>query len=129
MRFRDYLVVMSLGTIAAWVAFLMLIVSLDPVRIGAFGFVLFYLTLALAAIGTLSIAGTAIRGWFRPNDLVSRHVARAFRQAILIALLIVASLFLLSVDVFRTWTGLLLIGVVALIELAFLRSPRPKTEE
>lgn len=122
MTFRDYLVVMAIGTVAAWAAFLIVLVSTDPVHAGLLGFALFYLTFGFAAVGTLSIAGTAVRVWARPQELVSRHVSRAFRQAILLSLLLAACLLLLSAGLFRPWTGILLVLAVALVELAFLAS-------
>ncbi len=122
MTFRDYVVVMSLATAAAWVAFLIVLVSTDPAHAGWLGLALFYLTFGLSVVGTLSVAGTAVRAWARPQELVSRHASRAFRQAILVAVLVVACLLLLAAGWFRSWTGILLVVAAALVELAFLAS-------
>lgn len=120
MHFKDYLVVMAIGTVAAWAAFLIVLFTTDPVQATPFGFVLFYLTFAFAAVGTLAIAGSAVRVRLRPQELVSRHVARAFRQAILVAVLLVVCLLLLAAGSFRLWTGALLVLLAAVVELAFL---------
>ncbi len=124
MTFRDYLIAMAVGTVAAWAAFGVVVTSIDPLRSGLLGFLLFYATLVSAATGTLAIIGSAVRARFRPSDVISRQVARAFRQAVLLSLLLAACLLLLSAGFFRPWTGLLLVLAAALVELAFLSAQR-----
>lgn len=117
---------MTIASIAAWSAWIVVVWSIDPTRSGALGFVFFYATFALAAVGTLTVAGTGVRVWARRDELVSRHVTRAFRQAFLFTALAVASLLMLSNDLFRWWTAALLILLLALVELIFLSASRPR---
>lgn len=124
MNFRDYLLVMSIATAAAWIAWLVVLVSIDPVRTSTLGFVFFYLTLAIALVGTLSIAGAGIRTLVKKNELVSRHVVISLRQSILFTILLLGSLILMSRDIFTWWMAVLLIIIVALIELVFLSSKK-----
>lgn len=124
MTLRDYVIVMGIGTAAAWLAFVVVLVSIDPLRAGWVGLAFFYLTLGLASIGTLSIGGATIRVRARPEDMPSRQVARAFRQAVLISILVISSLVLLSVGFFRLWTAVLLVLAFTTVELAFLSSHR-----
>lgn len=126
MTFRDYILVMSAGTGAVWVAFAVVLLAIDPARSGALGFVLFYATFGLSVIGTLAIAGTAVRTHFHPEDVVSRQVARALRQAVLIAAILIGSMALSAAGLFRPWTGILLVLAAALVELAFLAAARPR---
>lgn len=126
MTFRDYLLVMSAGTGAVWIAFAVVLLFIDPSRSGTLGFALFYATFGLSVIGTFAIAGTAVRTHLHPEDVVSRQVARALRQAILVAAILIGSLMLLAVGLFRPWTGILLVLAAALVELAFLAAGRPR---
>lgn len=124
MTLRDYVIVMGIGTAAAWLAFAVVVVSIDPVRAGWLGLAFFYLTLGLSAIGTLSIGGAAVRVRVHPGDMPSRQVAMAFRQAVLLSVLLIVSLVLLSAGFFRFWTAILLVLAFATVELAFLSSQR-----
>jgi hypothetical protein len=126
MTFRDYVLVMSAGTGAVWVAFAVVLLAIDPTRSGALGFALFYATFGLSIIGTLAIAGTAVRTHFHPEDVVSRQVARAFRQALLIGAILIGCMLLSAAGLFRPWTGIVLVLAAALVELAFLAAARPK---
>jgi hypothetical protein len=124
MNFKDYLIVMSLASVAAWIAWLVVLVSIDPTRTSQMGFVFFYVTLAIALTGTLSIAGAGIRTWAKKDELVSRHVSISLRQSILFTGLVLGSIFLLSLDLFTWLTAMLLIIILALIELIFLSASR-----
>lgn len=124
MYFRDYLIMMSIGTAAAFIAWGAVLFTVDPLKTGAIGIALFYGTLSCALIGALSIIGASIRTRFKKDDIVSRHVSRAFRQAVLLTGMIIGSLALLSSDLFRWWTvGLLLLAGTS-VELAFLTMRR-----
>lgn len=127
MTFRDYLIVMSLATLAAWAGWIVVLVSIDPTAAGMLGFTFFYLTLAVALLGSFSIIGAAVRTWIRPDELVSRHVARAFRHGILFSGLVIGSLILLSRQLLTWWVMILLVLLLALIELAFLSAGRPRS--
>lgn len=127
MTFRDYLIVMSLATAAAWAGWVVVLFSIDPTSAGMLGFAFFYLTLSVALLGTFSIAGAAVRVWMRPEELVSRHVAKAFRHGILLSGLFVGSLVLLSHQWLTWWVMVLFVVLLALIELAFLSAKRPRS--
>lgn len=126
MTFRDYLLVMVIATVAAWAGWIVVLVSIDPTRSGWMGFLFFYLMLAIALVGTLSIVGAGMRVWLKREELVSRHVSRAFRQAILVSILVVGSLVLLSHALLTWWVMVLLVLALALIELVFMSAERPR---
>ncbi len=127
MTFRFFLILMSMATIVAWGAWLVVLMSIDPSRTGLLGFVFFYAALALALVGTLTIVGTGVRVWAKREETVPRQVARAFRQSLLLSVVVVGSLLLLPAGFFAWWSILLLIVFVSLIELGFLSASRPKT--
>lgn len=125
MNFRSYLILMALATLAAWLSWALVMHGVDPVRSGALGFLLFYMTLWIAMIGSLAILGVLVRLWRRNGELASRIVIRSLRQGILLSALFIVSLILFSHDWFRWWTMLLTVLIAAFIELTFLSSRRP----
>lgn len=117
---------MSIATLGAWAGWIVVLWAIDPARSGTLGFVFFYATLSLALLGSITIGGTGVRAWMRRDEIVSRHVAKAFRQAFLFTTLVIASLLLLSSDLFRWWTAGLLIVLLAIVELVFLSAGRSR---
>ena len=120
MTFKDYLIVMALTTVAAWIAWIVVLVGIDPSSAGALAYVFFYATLAVALVGTISTAGAGIRVWAKREELVSRHVSRSFRQAVLVSALVLACLILLPHGLLTWWVALLLLVFFAFVELIFV---------
>lgn len=122
MSFRSYLIIMSLATVAAWIAWAVVLHGVDPTRSGVIGFLLFYLTFIMAVFGTISMLGLLIRLWRSKTELPSRMALRSFRHGVLFSILLTSSLILFSQTWFRWWTMLLVVLIVTLIEMAFLSS-------
>lgn len=128
MTFRHFLLVMSFATLAVWLIFVYVLISIDPTATGATGFLFFYLTLAVAMIGTLTILGTAVRRLFHREEMISRQVSVSFRQSVFLSLLVVAALILLGNNLLNGWNIMLLTSVLALLELASISSHRHKRD-
>jgi hypothetical protein len=126
MTFRHFLIVMSLATLAVWAAWVYVLATIDPTAAGAPGFVFFYLTFALALVGTLTILGTAVRRLLKRHEVVSRQVSVSFRQSVVLSALLIASLALLGSDLLNAWNIILLVLMASVIELAFLAARRPR---
>lgn len=126
MTFKQFLILMLITTGAAWFAFGAVVWSIDPTRSGVLGFAFFYATLSLALIGTLTICGTGLRTLTHRDEIISRHVSKAFRQAFLFTVLVDASLALSAQGYFRWWTATILILLLAVVELVFLSAQRPR---
>jgi hypothetical protein len=124
MSFRSYLIFMTLGTVSAWITWILVLHGVDPVRSGLLGFILFYITLTMSIFGTLAILGLGFRLWRQSGELSSRLTLRSFRQAIVLTLLFVSSLLLFSQGWFRWWSMLLLVIIAGLIEMTFISSRR-----
>lgn len=124
MNFRSYLIFMTLGTLTAWVSWLVVVYGIDPARSGNLGFFLFYMTLSMLSFGTISLLGLIFRFWRSEKELSSRITYRAFRQAILLTIIFISSLLLLSQGWFRWWTMILVIMIASFIELAFISTKR-----
>ncbi len=115
MTLRAYLILMIITTLICWTAFCFVLLTVNPEITNWIGFLLFYLSLFLALVGSAAIIGFLIRFVGLKRELAFNSVKEAFRQSFLFALLIVVALFLLSKDLF-TWInlGLLVIGLSVL---------------
>lgn len=122
MTFRMFLIIMSLASLTAWIAWLVVLNGIDPTRSGGLGFVLFYLSLATAMIGTLSVLGVLVRLWTKQEGLVVILSLRSFRHAVLLTLVFISSLFFLGIGLLRWWIILGIIVIVSIIELIFINS-------
>lgn len=122
MSFRSYLILMTLATVTAWIAWSVVLHGVDPTRSGVVGFLLFYITFIMAVFGTISVLGLLIRLWRSKRELPSRLAIRSFRHGLLLSVLLTSSLLLFSQNWFRWWTMLLMVIIVALIEMAFVSS-------
>lgn len=120
MTFKQFLFTMLAATIIVWLAWVFILLKVDPTVSGWTGFLFFYATFFVACIGTLAIIGTAVRRHFRSQDLVSRQVLVSFRQSVWFSSILAVALILLSQGLFRLWIIALVIMVFALMELAFL---------
>lgn len=116
---------MGIGSVIGWGTWVLVLFSINPFEAGTFGFVVFYSGLALALIGTLSLAGFVLRLWVLHNEeIVLRQVTTAFRQACLLSVLLVGSLFLESRELLAWWNVLIFVGFLSLIELFALSLKR-----
>lgn len=115
MTLRSYLILMTITTLVCWAAWAYVVFSVNPETTNWLGFVLFYLALFLSLAGSAAIMGFFIRFVALRRELLFRSVKDAFRQSFLFAFLLVASLFLLSQNLF-SWLNLifLIIGLAVL---------------
>ena len=115
MTLRLYLTIMAITTAICWTAFIFILWTVNPEVTNWIGFLLFYLSLFLALIGSITIIGFLVRFIWLKHELVFNSVKIAFRQSFLFAFLIIAVLFLLSKDLF-SWLnlGLLIVGLSVL---------------
>jgi len=120
MSFRSYLILMSIASVAAWIAWAVVLHGVDPSLSGQMGYILFYLTLSIALFGTISVFGVLVRLWKDRTAIAVRVTMQAFRQALLLTALFIGSLVLFSQGWFRWWTMLLVVIIVSFIELAFV---------
>lgn len=123
MTLRGYLMIVSLGSLIAWATWLFVLFMVNPFEAGIIGFSLFYIALALALVGTLSLVGFGIRMLlYKQEVVVLREVATAFRQACLLTLMLIGSLLLQSQSLLVWWSIILFVFLVSTLELFFLSS-------
>lgn len=124
MTLKAYLILMIIATLICWIAFGFILWTVNPEVTNTIGFLLFYLSLFLAASGTAAIIGFVVRFVGLKRELVFNSVKQAFRQSFLFAFLIVSALFLLSKDLF-SWGNLFLL-VLGLSILEYFLISRSK---
>lgn len=117
MTLRFYLILMSVGALICWLAWVFVLGNIDPEQAGFFGFLFFYASLFLALAGTFSVIGFLIKKIILKDDqIVFHHVKSTFRQGMLTATVIVAGLILLQTKLLTWWNAVLLVLLFAMIE-------------
>lgn len=90
----------------------------DPATASPLTFIFLYASLFLMALGAFTVLGLALRQWLWPGLYVV-NLSSSFRQAMLVAILVVVSFILLSKRLLFWWVEGSLILFLAFIE-AFL---------
>jgi len=85
------------------------------------GFILFYITLTVGLVGTLTLLGLVYRLWImKRKELVSREVKISFRHAVLLTAVSVFSLIFSAQGVLYWWVLILLIAAAWALEYVSL---------
>lgn len=129
MSLRKYLLIMGIGSLISWGAWLLIIFYLDPYSSGFMGLASFYLILFLALLGTFSLVGFFVRFIFLRKAVLFRQIGRSLRQAVLFSLLITFSLLLEANRLFTWWNAIFLILGLALLEFFFLARQEDKMDQ
>lgn len=123
MNLKQFLTFMLIGTALSWAMFLLVILKMEPS--GSLAIMMFYISLFLALMGSLSIIGLTIRVIFLKRNVIFKEVKNSFRQAILLSFLLIAVLFLQSKRLLSLWNMVFLVIALTALE-SFLSSLRTK---
>jgi hypothetical protein len=116
-----YLFFMALATLLSWGAWILVLYTTNPDEAGTGGFVLFYVTLLLGLIGTLTLFGMAYRlVLLRRQSVIAREVRISFRHAVFLSSVAVGALALSARGWLRGWVFLVCIILMSIIEYLFL---------
>lgn len=117
MNFKQYIFLMSISAMLGWLTWGFILFGINPQEAELGVFFLFYTSLLLALSCTLSTLGLIFRMWLlRGRQKVSQQAKKAFRQAILLSLLMIGILYLESKDILSWWIIILFVAVLTLIE-------------
>lgn len=117
MTLRQYLFLMSLGTLTCLTAWIFLLFNIDPVNTDTISFVFFYASLFLSLLGIISIVSLWIKIKFlKSEEVVFRHVKKTFRQGAINASLVILLLVLQQFRLLTWWNLIILIVLGILIE-------------
>lgn len=106
---------MLIGILICWAMFVLVVFNIDPTNGGAALF-LFYTSLGMALIGSLSIFGTLIRIFLLKKQIIFREVKNSLRQAFLFSFLLVVIMILQSKRILAWWNIIFLIIALASLE-------------
>lgn len=123
MNLKQFLTFMLIGTALSWAMFLLVILKMEPS--GSLAIMMFYISLFLALMGSLSIIGLTIRVIFLKRNVIFKEVKNSFRQAILLSFLLIIVLFLQSKRLLSLWNMVFLVIALTALE-SFLSSLRTK---
>jgi len=111
----------------AWAGVVLIVMSANPETASGPTFAIFYACLFLAVVGLLSMVGFSARVFILNHRLfISREVAVSFRQSLLMATLVVSSLWLLSRGQLNWWTGILMVVIMTLVESFYISGRVPR---
>jgi hypothetical protein len=116
-----YLLFMALATALSWIAWALVLYTMNPYEVGVGGFILFYVTLLFGLIGTLTLAGMGYRILLlRRSVMVTREVRISFRHAVFLSAVAVAALVLSAEGWLNVWVFVVSILVMSVLEYLFL---------
>ena len=120
MTIRQYLLLMTICTIICWAGWLLVLFFINPETTTSLGYLLFYVSLFFAVVGTLAVLNYIFRLVFTRILSKPETVQVSFRQAIFFGLVIVVALFLQANNL-MTWLNVLfLILLITIIEFLIL---------
>lgn len=103
-----------------WSVWGYVVFSVDPFVSGFLGHALFYASLLLALVGTITAASFGARRRLAEDELPWRQIRASLREGVLFSLLGVFSLYLNARGMLRWWNGFSLVVAVAALEGFFL---------
>lgn len=125
MNFRQYIILMGISALFAWATWVFILFGISPNEAGLGIVFLFYIALLLAIACSLSILGLVLRFYvFKKGHSISYQAAKAFRQGMLLSVLVVGLLYLQSKGILNWWTIILFIAVLTLIEFFLISYKR-----
>lgn len=129
MNYKKYLLIISALALVGWVSLILVIVKLDPCTgpgqstlchsVASGTLALFFLSAFFALTATFVLMGFGMRIWLNKYELYLDHLEISFRQGLLLSLCTLTAAALLLLNTLTWWSGLLLIGIIILIELYF----------
>lgn len=122
-----FLVVLALGTILAWTGWVTVLLTIDPVSGGFIARAMFYLSLFLSLLGTLTIIGFFTRYWWEKDPIPFRQIGFALRQACIISAAAIIALTLQAGRLLNIWSGVVLVLLAIAIETFFLAGQSHRT--
>lgn len=113
---RSYLIPISIGTLLSLGALASILFFIDPTQSGWASHILFFVTLFLSLCGILTLGGIIVRKRLSPG-MFTEQLRISFRQAVLLAILIVGLLIIQLFNLLFWWVGLTLVLFIITVEI------------
>lgn len=124
MTFKQFMILIATATGFLWFGWLWTLFTIDPFSTNWIGFALFYLTLFLSFVGSLTLFGVYLRKDKMVDAYFFHLVLLSARQGVFLSSLLVILLIFQAVR----WLDMFTLGIILLIafglELYFLRQNR-----
>jgi hypothetical protein len=120
MTVRVFVITTAATAAASWGIWGLIISWLDPVQAGVPGYGLFFLSLFLAVVSSVSLVGYALRRIVIGSVLPAYHVRPALRQAFLVGIFTVLVLSMQLARLNRGWLVMVLLCIALATEALFV---------
>jgi len=119
MTHHRYISIIAFSGGLMWVAWILIVLKLNPYESAGTALLLFFLTLMIALSCTFTVFGFYFRVWLFRNEIFYKHINIALRQGIFLSLIAVFCLVFQRMKVFSWWSGFLIVAVFVLLEFYF----------
>ncbi len=120
MTLRNYLIGMIASVILCFVAWISILLNVNPFETNWRGFSLFYLSLFFTLVSFFTLLAFFIRCKISKHPAFSL-VGVSFRQGILFSVVLTGALALQGFKMLNWWNGVLLLFIVLVVEFYFIR--------
>lgn len=117
---RNYILAVLGASVISWISFVVVIFQMSPFSRPFLSLSLFYATLFVALSGTFSMLFYGLRRLANQTEIHNRHLNASIRQGVLISVLLVVGLGFQRLRILTWWDGLILLGIVLMIEFYFM---------
>lgn len=118
MSLRSYLWGIRLFTLLSFLAWLGIIIAVDPSAAGRVGMILFFVSLFALLLGCMTLLVTWIYRKALDDTSAAHHLGIAFRQAFLLAAFVLGIVFFQMEGILTWWDSLLLFAATLLLEFS-----------
>lgn len=122
MTLRSYTIIIALGSLFAWLAWLTILLRINPVTTGQFGIIAFYGSLMVALCGSLTTFVTILRHYSAQEWDTDALLIASIRQSFILSVIFIASLYLSSIDRLSIISFIVVLFVIGGIEYFLLKS-------
>ncbi|MBI2448031.1 hypothetical protein HYV44_00520 [Candidatus Microgenomates bacterium] len=120
MKLKSFLWTSEIITSFCWVVFFLILVAANPQKSSFAIFLLFFVVLFTAVIGTYGLLELRWVMKKRGVDMIRAKIKNAFRHGLMFAFASVGLLFMRGIDVLSAWDAIIFILAIILIEGYFL---------
>lgn len=103
MKLKHYITIMAIATLLCWSAWGFVIININPFQSGLVGFISFYSSLFFSLFGTLSLI--TLGAYYKLTDIrpLFKIVEKSFRDSCILAIVVIALLYLQGKQLLTIW--------------------------